>query len=66
MDAMSMKYELDNPDVLKQLNAIHQQQREEDSRLSARIESFELAFRMQARAPEIPAIDEPHLATQVG
>lgn len=39
-------------DVLKQLNAIHQQQREEDSRLSARIQSFELAFRMQARAPE--------------
>jgi Protein of unknown function (DUF1501) len=39
-------------DVLKQLNNIHQQQREEDSRLSARIESFELAFRMQARAPE--------------
>ncbi len=39
-------------DVLKQLNVIHQQQREEDSRLSARIESFELAFRMQSRAPE--------------
>lgn len=39
-------------DVLKQLNTIHEQQREEDSRLSARIQSFELAFRMQARAPE--------------
>jgi hypothetical protein len=39
-------------DLLKQLNTIHAQQREEDSRLSARIESFELAFRMQARAPE--------------
>jgi Protein of unknown function (DUF1501) len=39
-------------DVLKQLNAIHEQQREEDNRLSARIQSFELAFRMQARAPE--------------
>jgi hypothetical protein len=39
-------------DLLKQLNQIHQSQREEDSRLSARIESFELAFRMQARAPE--------------
>jgi len=30
--------------LLKQLNTIHQQQREEDNRLSARIESFELAF----------------------
>ena len=29
-----------------------QQAREEDSRLSARIASFELAFRMQAEAPE--------------
>ena len=39
-------------DVLKDLNKLHQKQREEDSRLSARIESYELAFRMQARAPE--------------
>jgi len=39
-------------DLLKELNQIHQSQREEDNRLSARIESFELAFRMQAQAPE--------------
>jgi hypothetical protein len=39
-------------DVLAQLNKLHAAQREEDSRLSARIESFELAFRMQSRAPE--------------
>ena len=38
-------------DWLKQLNKLHQAQREEDSRLSARIESFELGFRMQAEAP---------------
>src|SRR5687768_9228571 len=37
-------------DTLKQLNELHRATREEDSRLSARIESFELAFRMQARA----------------
>jgi len=49
---LSTAQQRDQLDVLKQLNAIHQQQREEDSRLSARIESFELAFRMQARAPE--------------
>lgn len=44
-------------DLLKQINDLHRAQREEDSRLSARIESFELAFRMQAQAPEAFAID---------
>jgi membrane-anchored protein YejM (alkaline phosphatase superfamily) len=39
-------------DLLKHLNTLHQAQREEDSRLNARIESFELAFRMQTQAPE--------------
>jgi len=49
---LSSAQQRDQLDLLKQLNTIHQQQREEDSRLSARIESFELAFRMQSRAPE--------------
>lgn len=44
-------------DALQQLNQLHMAQREEDSRLSARIESFELAFRMQAKAPEAFGID---------
>src|SRR2546426_2884963 len=48
----SAKQQRDQLDLLKQLNTLHQRQREEDSRLSARIESFELAFRMQTRAPE--------------
>jgi hypothetical protein len=39
-------------DWLKQLNELHAAQREEDSRLSARIQSFELAYRMQMQAPE--------------
>ncbi|MBI3118132.1 MAG: DUF1501 domain-containing protein [Candidatus Hydrogenedentes bacterium] len=39
-------------DALGQLNALHLRDREDDSRLSARIASFELAFRMQAEAPE--------------
>jgi hypothetical protein len=39
-------------DLLAELNGLHRQKREEDSRLSARIASFELAFRMQAQAPE--------------
>jgi hypothetical protein len=44
-------------DTLKQLNELHRAAREEDSRLSARIESFELAFRMQSRAPEAFDVD---------
>jgi hypothetical protein len=45
-------------DLLKEMNLLHAKTREEDSRLSARIESFELAFRMQTEAPE--AFDISH------
>ena len=51
-------------DVLRQLNELHRAQREEDSRLSARIESFELAFRMQSEAPEAFGIDGESEATR--
>ncbi len=39
-------------DLLKQLNGLHATEHPFDSELSARIESFELAFRMQIAAPE--------------
>ena len=39
-------------DALARLNALHREPREDDDRLSARIESFELAYRMQTEAPE--------------
>jgi hypothetical protein len=39
-------------DLMKRLNAAHRQNRESESQLNARIASFELAFRMQAQAPE--------------
>jgi hypothetical protein len=39
-------------DALRRLNEMHFQNRPDDSRLSARIESFELAFRMQTEAPD--------------
>lgn len=42
-------------DLLSQLNKKHQKQYESELELAARIESFELAFRMQSAAPE--AID---------
>jgi hypothetical protein len=40
-------------DLVNQLNGCHRRDREDDSRLGARIESFELAFRMQMQAPEV-------------
>jgi hypothetical protein len=39
-------------DALRELNELHRESREHDSRLSARIASFELAHRMQREAPE--------------
>ena len=51
-------------DLLGQLNQMHQAARDEDSRLSARIESFELAFRMQTAAPEAFDINNESEATK--
>jgi hypothetical protein len=39
-------------DLLKRLNAKHQQERPAEAELAARIETFELAYRMQTAAPE--------------
>lgn len=39
-------------DALARLNDLHQESRADDNRLSARIDSFELAYRMQIAAPE--------------
>ncbi len=39
-------------DLVNQLNERHSRDRDDDSRLRPRIESFELAFRMQMQAPE--------------
>jgi hypothetical protein len=50
--------------ALRRLNELHQQQRADDSRLSARIASFELAFRMQKQAPEAFAIERESAATR--
>ncbi|MSU35976.1 MAG: DUF1501 domain-containing protein [Pedosphaera sp.] len=62
-------------DALKRLNELHAEQRLDDGRLPARIASFELAYRMQAEAPEafdlgkesdptkkLYGIDQPHTA----
>jgi hypothetical protein len=51
-------------DVLKELNELHRRTRQEDSQLSARIESFELAFRMQREAPEAFNVNAETAATK--
>jgi hypothetical protein len=44
-------------DALRQLNDLHAAVRSEDSRLEARVASFELAYRMQVRAPDAFDLD---------
>lgn len=39
-------------DLLQSLNRMHQQQRDQDPQLESRIQSFELAYRMQSEAAE--------------
>jgi len=51
-------------DALRELNELHGATREHDSRLNARIASFELAFRMQREAPEAFNIDNETEATK--
>jgi hypothetical protein len=51
-------------DVLRELNELHSGSREHDSRLNARIASFELAFRMQREAPEAFDVERESAATK--
>jgi len=51
-------------DTLKELNQLHEAAREEDNRLSSRIASFELAFRMQTEAPQAFDVSEESAATR--
>jgi hypothetical protein len=60
----SVAQQRDQLDVLKELNELHRRRREDDSRLSARIESFELAYRMQVQAPEAFDVERESEATR--
>jgi hypothetical protein len=53
-------------DALGRLNELHRADRAEDGRLGARIESFELAYRMQAQAPDAFDLSRETAATQRG
>ncbi|HLK58530.1 MAG TPA: DUF1501 domain-containing protein [Chthonomonadaceae bacterium] len=63
---LSLPQQRDQLDTLRQLNEMHLAKREEDSRLDARIASFELAFRMQREAPEAFSIaNETEITKQI-
>lgn len=51
-------------DLLKRRNERHLASLEPDSALEARIDSFEMAFRMQAEAPEVMDVGRESAATQ--
>ncbi len=56
--------EHDGLDLLRRLNESHRDSRPGDSRLDARIESYELAARMQLAAPEAFDVDRESPATR--
>ena len=51
-------------EVLRRLNAAHAAQREGDSRLDARIKSYELAAKLQLSAPEVLELSDETAATR--
>ncbi len=55
-------------DLLERMNRRHQEPRKEETELEARIRAYELAFRMQAAAPEaVDVANEPeHVKTMYG
>ncbi len=56
--------ERDTRALLSELNAAHARSREDDSRLDARIRSYEMAARLQLSAPEALNIDRESEATK--
>ena len=59
--AEEQRYELD---MLQAMNRKHQDMRKQDPALEARIQSYELAFRMQTEAPEAFEVDKETEATK--
>ena len=51
-------------DLIRSLNRRHLEERAGDDELKARTEAYELAFRMQATAPELVDLDQETKATQ--
>jgi hypothetical protein len=63
-DFITPESERDGRDLLKRLNLHHLANREGDSRLDARIASYEMAARLQLSAPEVLNLDGESEATK--
>ncbi len=50
-------------DLIQNLNREHLRARDHDDELSARLDAYELAFRMQANAPELVELHKESAAT---
>jgi hypothetical protein len=61
LSAEQQRYELD---MLQKINRQHALRREYQPELEGRIQAFELAFRMQAEAPDVLNVDSESPATQ--
>jgi hypothetical protein len=61
LSAEEQRYELD---LLQNINRRHLALRRQDAQLEARIQAFELAFRMQAEAPAVFQVENESAATQ--
>lgn len=63
-DGMTMREQRRILDALREQNEAHLATRRDDTDLAARIESYELAYRMQSHAPEAIDIDDEDDATR--
>jgi len=63
-EGIGEKSQRETLDLIARMNKRHFAEREEDSVLDARINAYELAFRMQAEAPEAVDISKESEATQ--
>src|SRR5262245_42739002 len=61
---VSPQQQRDSLDLLKALNEEHRKARPEESELAARIESYELAFRMQAEATQVVDLSKEDAKTR--
>lgn len=62
--AISEKQQRSTLDLVQSMNRRHYENRDRDDELAARIEAYELAFRMQTAAPELVDLTQETKATQ--
>jgi hypothetical protein len=61
---ISSEHQRENLDLLARLNTRHAEQHPESQELAARMEAYELAFRMQMEVPELLDLDQESAMTQ--